>query len=149
MGLTLGMSYASHSGYPINYLAAHPSYGADEAYVLPRGSGGRTPWNHRIDSRLSFDYKLTASNVLSLSVDVFNLFNFQQVAAVDNTYSAATILPLPNGTPADLEKAVAAGKIVDQDTGSAFQANQVNPNFKNATAYQQPRNLRFGVRITF
>jgi outer membrane receptor protein involved in Fe transport len=147
--LTLGLSYNAQSGAPINYLAAHPIYGPDEAYVLPRGVGGRTPWTHRFDSRISYDLKLTDTNTLSVGVDVFNLFNFQETTAVDETYTSATILPLPNGTKESLDKAVAEGRITDQDQGAPFTADGVNPNFGKPVAYQSPRNVRFGVRFTF
>lgn len=147
--ISLGLSYNGSSGTPINYLAAHPIYGPDEAYVLPRGVGGRTPWVHRFDSRVSYDVKLTETNTLSLGVDVFNLFNFQQTTSVDETYTSATILPLPNGTVAQLDKQVKEGSITDQDQGAPFTADGINPNFKNASSYQTPRNVRFGLRVTF
>lgn len=149
MGITIGASYIGVSGVPINYLVAHPSYGADEGYLLPRGSGGRTPFIHRIDTRLAYDYKLTDANVLSLSVDVFNMFNFQGVTGVDDRFSSSTVLPIANGTPAELERRIAAGELNDEDTGAPFEESSVNPNFKNATSYQQPRNVRFGLRVTF
>jgi hypothetical protein len=117
--------------------------------VLPRGVGGRTPWTHRFDSRISYDLKLTDTNTLSVGVDIFNLFNFQETTAVDETYTSATILPLPNGTKESLDKAVAEGRIIDQDQGTAFTKDGVNPNFGKPVAYQAPRNVRFGVRFTF
>lgn len=140
--VTLGASYNGASGVPINYLGSHPIYGADEAYILPRGSGGRTPFVHRVDFRLGFDYKLTDANTISASVDVFNLFNFQQVASVDDRYTVEDVQPVINGKPSELDK-------VQTVDGEPLAEDSVNPNFKNATAYQQPRNVRFGLRVTF
>lgn len=143
MAMTLGGSYTGSSGTPINYLGSHAIYGADEAYVLQRGSGGRTPFIHRIDTRLSYDYRLTDTNVVSASVDVFNLFNFQGATAVDNRYTNADVQPVINGTPPQgLDK-------VQTVEGEPLDAASVNPNFKNVTQYQAARNVRFGLRVTF
>ena len=50
--LVAGLTYEGRSGAPISYLGSHPLYGADEVYVLPRGSGGRLPWRHAINAKV-------------------------------------------------------------------------------------------------
>jgi len=86
-------------------------------------------------------------------MDVFNLFNFQTATRVDESYTFESIFPLKGGTPADLPTETSPGKI-RLNTGNAedeeyLTAEQVNPNFRQPTQYQAPRQFRFGVRYTF
>jgi hypothetical protein len=143
MSLSLGITYSTRSGRPIDYLGSHPVYGPGEVYILPRGSGGRLPWLHNVDPHLGFNYKLSRDSILTLNVDVFNVFNFQRATAVDNNYTLQNVLPIAGGTVADLPNLRSA------PTGAAFDPGGINPNFKNPTAYQAPRSFRFGARVTF
>ena len=77
--LTLGLAYNGRSGAPLSYLSSHPLYGDDEAFVLPRGSAGRTPWLHSIDGHLGGSYRITKDTAVQLSVDIFNMFNFDKM----------------------------------------------------------------------
>jgi hypothetical protein len=83
MLVNLGAAYRTRSGGPTNYLGSHNIYGEDQVFILPRGSGERLPWTHDIDTHLGFGLKLAKDSVVLLSFDVFNLFNFQGVAATD------------------------------------------------------------------
>jgi len=82
------------------------------------------------------NYKLSKDNIVTANVDVFNIFNFQQVALVDETFTTSTVTPIPNGTPADAEAIKST-------------VSNPNPNFLKPTAYQSPRSIRFGVKVTF
>ena len=139
----IGLSYRALSGAPTNYLGSHPLYGAREVFILPRGSGPRLPWNHIIDTHVGLNYRLSKDNLLSLSVDIFNLFNFQGMTGIDQTYTNADVLPIDKGTRADVP-----GRLT-YTNGTAFNPADQNPNFGNLTAFQDPRRLRFGVRMTF
>jgi outer membrane receptor protein involved in Fe transport len=138
--LNLGLSYRGTSGAPINVVGAHYIYGPDFTFILPRGAGGTLPFVNTIDTRLSASYRLTHTMVASLSMDVFNLFNFQSVTAVDQRYTAETVDAIIGGTKADLEELKARG------TDSTVVAN---PNFGKPTAYQSPRSIRLGARLSF
>lgn len=140
--VNLGGSYRGVSGTPTNYLGAHEIYGAGEAYLLPRGAGERLPWVHRVDAQLGLNYRLGKDQVVTVSADVFNLFNFQAVTAVDENYTFSEARPIDQGTPADL------GNLTDP-SGSPLPSSAINPNFGRATAYQSPRSIRLGARITF
>lgn len=71
-------------------------------------------------------------------MDVFNVANFQQVIAVDQSYTFSDVKPLKSGSEIkDLTTDVYGAPVVK------------NPNFGNAIAYQQPRLFRFGIRLTF
>jgi hypothetical protein len=145
LSASLGLSYLGRSGTPINYLGGHPLYGANETFILPRGSSGaRTPWVHVIDSNVGINYRLGGDKVLSLTLDVFNLFNFQEVTRVDEIYTYAAVLPVKTGGPGDLP-----GAVLNVDTGEALAADEVNPNFKQPVQYQSPRLVRLGLRYAF
>src|SRR5262249_38737050 len=102
--LSLGLTYRGHSGGPTNYLGAFPNYGQNAVCILPRGSAGRLPWVHDFDSHVGVGLKLSRDSTLSLSMDTFNLFNFQQVTAVDQTYTNDQVLPIEGGAKKDLGK---------------------------------------------
>ncbi len=140
LSLNLGMSYRGTSGAPINIVGTHYIYGPDFTFILPRGAGGRLPFVHNIDTRLAANYRLSGDMVASLSVDVFNLFNFQQYTAVDQRYTADTVDAIIGGTKADLANLTVRG------TNTPV---IVNPNFGKPTAYQSPRSIRLGARLTF
>lgn len=140
ISLNLGLSYRGTSGAPVNVTGAHYIYGPEFTFILPRGAGGRLPFVHNIDTRLSASYRLSGDMVASVSMDVFNLFNFQSVTAVDQRYTSETVDAIVGGTQADLETLKARG--TDRTV-------VVNPNFGKPVAYQSPRSIRLGARLSF
>jgi hypothetical protein len=77
---------------------------------------------------------------LALTIDVFNLFNFQAAQARDERYTASDVRAVQGGSARDLTNG----------DGSAFDPKtQKNPNFGKPTEYQPPRIFRFGLRGTF
>jgi hypothetical protein len=153
------------SGAPVSYLASHPIYGTDGTFVLPRGSSGRLPWQHRIDGKLVGTARVSKENTLQFSVDIFNMFNFDGVDEVDQRFSNADILPYAPGKDEDPQQAACisgdnAGCVPKlrqyqlDDAGNVAGTTSVsvsdyNRNFKNTTAYQQPLTVRFGLKVTF
>jgi hypothetical protein len=146
LSASLGLSYRGNSGTPINYLGGHVDYGEGEGFVLPRGSAGRTPWVNNIDSNIGVNYRINKTNTLSFSLDVFNVFNFQTATLVDENYTYKAVLPVKDGTPADLPGKVI---VVSDDGERPMTDDDVNQNFKKPTQYQSPRQVRFGIRYTF
>ena len=102
MRLNLGGVCMARSGDPSNYLGAHPIYGQNEAYLLPRGSGPRLPWMFSMDARAVYGIKFGEARMVEVSLDVFNIFNFQAEVSRDQTYTSSDVLPIENGTEADL-----------------------------------------------
>lgn len=137
--LRLGGAVRARSGGPTNYLGSHVLYGFDESYILPRGTGPRLPWQFSIDPTIGYTKVLRKDLRITVSMDVFNVANFQQVIAVDERYTFDEVNPIPGGGPDSL-----AGLETTAGTPVA-----VNPNFGNPTFYQQPRQFRFGVRLAF
>jgi outer membrane receptor protein involved in Fe transport len=149
---TIGLSYRGISGSPINYLGGHPIYGLNESFILDRGSAGRTPWVNNMDANVGVNYRLNRTNVLSLSVDVFNLFNFQQVTSVDEAYTFQNVLPITGGKAAGGTLTPDQVTVLDPATGlpaGTLSAEGVNKNFGQPTSYQNPRQIRLGLKYTF
>lgn len=157
MSFNVGLTYKARSGNPISYLGSHVLYGADEVFVLPRGSGGRTPWVHTVDARAGFNYKFTKDNVLQVSVDIFNMFNFAAVTAVDETFTNTDVAPVQVAAGTNPQQAICiAGSdpkckasALHSADGTPLTLADLNTNFKNAAQYQAPLTVRFGVRVTF
>lgn len=152
--LNVGGGYRSRSGTPLNYLGAHPRRSGSETFILPRGSAGRLPWVHNIDTRVSVNQKLSGDYVLSMSLDVFNVFNFQQYTAVDQTLTTTRVYAIEQGgKPADLSACLVANnpdcKVISTTTNLPIGPADINPNFKRPTAYQAPRSVRLGAKLTF
>ncbi|HET8934299.1 MAG TPA: TonB-dependent receptor [Polyangiales bacterium] len=134
-----GLAVRAYSGEPTNLLGAYGQY-IDNVYIEPRGSGERLPWTCAIDLRLAYGLKLDKDRSIALTVDIFNLFNFQSIAARDERYTASDVRAVQGGRAADLTNA----------DGTPFDPEmQRNANFGKATAYQPPRIFRFGLKGTF
>ncbi|MFO0758863.1 MAG: TonB-dependent receptor [Byssovorax sp.] len=142
--ITLGGTYRGYSGGPTSFLGSHAIYGPDQAFILPRGSGERLPWVHNIDAHLGVGMQLTKDSAVQISMDVFNLFNFQAETARDQRYTLDNVLPIGDGTANSNDL-----KNLKNSDGSAFDPTHKNPNFGNPVAYQAPRSFRFGARVTF
>jgi hypothetical protein len=135
-----GVALRGTSGEPINYWGNHVYYGEKQNMLLPRGSGGRLPWEYSIDVDLGYKFSVDKDKSLGVTVDIFNLLNFQEVSAVDENYTHANAAGIQNGTLRDVKLT---------DTGAPLTKADVNPNFKSPIAYQPPRTIRFGIRGTF
>jgi len=141
----------------VNYFGSHPTYGAGEASILPRGSGGRTPFVHDFSLKGAVGYQLSRDMNVELTIDMLNMMNFAGVTAVDENYTQENVLPytvVPGENPqsavcADTPNASCITKVIKSDDNSFLPASQISPNFKQPTAYQPPRQVRFGIRFSF
>lgn len=159
MNIVAGGSFRAHSGTPINYLGAHPDYGPGEAYVLPRGSAGRTPMLTSLDIKAGLEYVVTPPYTVRFSVDIFNLLNSQQTVTVDNNYTYDSVKPIENGQCKNGNAAEGTGNLAQQAITDcpdlAFlkttdgRAVTVNKNWGKPTSYQSPLAVRFGLTFTF
>ena len=143
--VTLGGDYNGVSGHVFTARGGDAVYGANTVDILPRGSLGRSPFIHTVDGHVSADLHLSASNTLTASADVFNLIGSQEETSVDQSYVLGNTptIPIPNGKKSDLKSTV------DPRTGAPVAAKLLNPNFLRANAYQNPRSVRFGVKLSF
>jgi outer membrane receptor protein involved in Fe transport len=136
--LLLGLGARATSGGPTNFFGSHAVYGADEVFILPRGSGPRLPWQYTADVQLGYSFAMRNGRELTVSVDCYNVLNLQRATSVDNTYTRNDVLPSTSG--------IAAVKTAD---GGMLDKKDVNPNFGRVTAYQDPRIFRFGLRFNY
>jgi hypothetical protein len=139
LNVNFGGNIRAQQGTPINYLGAHPDYGAAEAFILPRGSAGRLPWTWTANLRAAAQYKLTKDYNLGVTLDVFNVTNNRETTAVDQNYTFNSVAPIVNGTVADLQ-------YLRTTDGQPVSRNQ---NFGNATSYQVPLSARVGAKLSF
>jgi len=100
---TLGGNFLAASGQPITCLGTYPvalqtegfpDYGSAYHYCFgpnganlpsPQGSAGRMPWDIRLDASLTYTPAVVKG--LALKVDVFNVFNKQNLQQVDQQYN--------------------------------------------------------------
>jgi hypothetical protein len=139
----VGLGFRATSGEPTSYLGSHGLYGSDEVFILPRGVGDRLPWTFRIDPHVGVGFRISKTSRLSLSMDIFNVFNFQEVTSVDERYTSADVRPIADGSSEDL-----ATKLTYED-GTPFDPADKNRNFGKPDRYQSPRTFRFGAKVTF
>ncbi|MBZ4372856.1 TonB-dependent receptor [Corallococcus sp. AS-1-6] len=152
--INVGGNYRARSGAPLNYLGAHPRRSGSETFILPRGSAGRLPWVHGVDGHVGLNQRLVKDYVLTVSLDVFNLFNFQQYTDVDQTFTTTRVYAIEQGgKPDDLTACLSENnpncKVISTATGLPIGVQDINPNFKRPTAYQAPRSIRLGAKLSF
>jgi outer membrane receptor protein involved in Fe transport len=152
--LTVGGRFRALSGVARDALGPHWLYGPNEAFLLPRGTIGRTPFEHGLDMHFGYGRDLPKGMKIELFGDIFNIYNNQGAAGVDDTYAFAFAdngaNPISGGTYEDLiwAKAVSdTGAEVD-DMGRAPPLRR-NPNFGNTNQRYAPLSVRFGMRLTF
>ncbi len=156
--LRAGTALRARSGTPVSYLGAHPTFGEGEAFILPRGSAGRTPWVTSVDLRGALEYALTPRYLLRFTLDVFNVLNQQQAVAVDQNYTFDNVQPIVNGqcnsrnaasSSAPLGAALADCPDLRYLRTRDGRAVTVNQNFGRPTQYQAPLAVRFGLALLF
>ena len=137
--LIASLSFSAYSWRPINVLGTHSIYGDSQVFILPRGSGGRTPMVSQFDLHIGFEYPLSQKVNVSVFADVLNLFNQRTVTNVDDDFTYSYVAPIVNGKISDL------AHLKDED-GRPIVANA---NYGQPTGYQAPLYMRFGARLSF
>jgi Carboxypeptidase regulatory-like domain/TonB dependent receptor len=156
--LTLGARFRASSGAPITALGPHPIYGDNEVALLPRGALGRTSFDHNLSARLSYARALGGGLSLEVFADVYNLYDRQSAASVDQTYAPGfgdnTTRGISGGSYEDLVwlKAGGSGQRAGAETdesGAPYGPASGNLNFRNATSRTQPIATQLGMRLVF
>lgn len=143
--ITMGASFRGQSGIAHNTLGAHWAYGADESYLLPRGSTNRSPFTWQADVKATYGRRIGKSQSVDVFVDVFNLFNNQEELDSDERYTRSNANPIVGGTPEDLQHS----KTLDANGLETNATPTLNLNYGNLSARQAPLSMRFGLRYTF
>lgn len=141
-----GGSVRMSSGVPHNVLGAHPSYGLGETFVLPRGSGDRSPFSSSMDIHIAYAHQIRKGIKLEGFFDIFNLFNQQPELDVDENYTFDSVNPIVGGDKEDLKHLKALAPANDKPTSTMAEQN---PNFTNISSRQAPLSMRLGLRLTF
>ena len=157
--LTVGIRLRALSGTPIDTLASHYLYGANESFLLPRGELGRTDFEHGLDVHAGYAKDLRKGMRVELFFDVFNVYDRQGTAQVDETYALPVRLAGLSGNAGALQNAnpVSGGtyndliwvKTINQMGGETSQPIGRNPDFLNTVVRYNPTYARLGVRLTF
>ncbi len=96
----LGVYENDPAGYRASYFSCDngaplPGTRNNGSTIVPRGSVGRTPWNHTLD--LGITYSPNWAKGLSVKLDIFNVFNTQVAARVNEGGENSRGVPI-NGT---------------------------------------------------
>ena len=158
---------------PHQPVGAHFRYGGGQAYVLPRGNGGRLPWTHGLNLTGGTSIRLGQKNSLRLSAQVSNVLNLQQTVAVSNNLTFENVLPTvpQEGDEKPYRLCATDGgagclEVVRLDrqgnrmpvrdeqgepTGEyeVLTSADVNPQFGRPTAFQSPISVLFTAEFTF
>ncbi len=128
-GLSAGFSGTFATGRPMSVRGYARAGYTQERYLIPRGTYGDLPSTYKID--LHLEYALRIANIsISPVVDVFNVTNYQGVTSRDEVYCTTAAGCAPLG--------------VNYLTKAA-----TNPNFNRDIAWQAPRIIRLGARVSF
>jgi len=156
--LTTGIRFRALSGVPENALAAHYLYGPDESFLLPRGELGRTDFEHGLDIHVGYGRNIGKGMTLEFFFDIYNVYDRQGTANVDNTYAPPVKLAA-GGVGGEVQNAnpVSGGTYEDLIWVKELDKNGLetstpigrNPNFHNTVSRYAPAYGRLGVRLTF
>jgi outer membrane receptor protein involved in Fe transport len=118
LGLNLGVGLSAYSGTPLTALAANPYYDNDgEIPETPRGGGfetvdgfrDRTPWNASVDVHAGYRLPVMDNRSLTITADVFNLFNRRAAQDYDNYTETSFQVPNPDfGRVIEFQNPIAA-----------------------------------------
>jgi hypothetical protein len=143
-GLNVGLSAYYRSGTPITAMGYSYNYQNWEYYLSKRGAFGTTPGEYEADLHLGYPLKFSGMQV-SFLVDVFNLLNRQGVTGVNMRYDLVEDYGVINYAADGTSPGTFVPPIKPGDTNKP----PTNPAFGTANAWQDPRSIRLGVRLTF
>jgi hypothetical protein len=147
--LTIGGRFRALSGTARDALAGHYLYGPDESFLLPRGSIGRNPFEHGLDMHFGYGRNLPKGMKIEVFSDIYNIYNRQGTAGVDDTYAfnfrGNAANPVVGGTYEDL---VWVKTVAPDGTEQNIPISR-NPNFGNTNVRYAPLSVQFGMRLTF
>jgi len=133
-GLNIGGGVHMETGVPISQFYAHPAYlNAGEVPVGGRGALGRSDTATRFDLHMDYPIKFSDKRKLTVSADVFNLFDQQKVRITDQFVESTFGQLNPDFTQPGFDPGFGPA-------GGAVTGLQ---------AYYPPRSIRFGVKLDF
>jgi outer membrane receptor protein involved in Fe transport len=143
--ITPGVRFRALSGTPVDALGRHFDYGAGEAFLLPRAAMGRTAFDYGLDLKLQYERDLARGMSMAFFLDLFNVFNRQGEASVDENYTYSSVNPIVGGEYRDLVWAKSQNNSGDESRAPVVR----NPNFLNTTGRYGPFYTQVGLRLSF
>jgi outer membrane receptor protein involved in Fe transport len=146
-GLNLGFSAYFQSGTPVTAMGYNDLYRNWELYLSDRGAFGRTANEYEANLHLDYPFKFGGVQ-LTLLMDVFNLLNRQGETGRSLRFTNTDVLDVIDYNTGAVIPAVKGGQKCT-DLVSAGNVGGCNTQFNVTNAWQDPRQIRFGVRLTF
>jgi outer membrane receptor protein involved in Fe transport len=152
--ITIGIGLTAESGSPFTPLGADEDYQESEAFALPRGALGETPWIISPDLFFEWGYQITKDVRIAFNAVIFNFANLQEPLRVDQDWTFDPICPLRRN-PAVSARSQLDGLTVgeiDRSTGNCVPTDTPvtkNPNFGSPIVRQAPISARLGLKLTF
>jgi hypothetical protein len=146
--VTTGVQVRGATGAPVDVLGRSAFFGAREVFILPRGAGGRTASMVQVDLRLAWSRPLPqvgAGGRVSVTFDLYNVFDAQTETAVDAAYTNDRVAPIVGGDARDL-------RYLKRLSGGSFETGALarkNPGYGLPTAREAPIAMRIGLRMDF
>jgi hypothetical protein len=137
--LAVALSAHYRSGTPMTAMGYSTLYGNWEYYLSRRGAFGRTRAEYEADLRLRYGLKGLKRARMELVLDVFNVLNRQGEIARDQRYNL-----VENDQPLDWVSGEPNPSIMPGDA----MRPPTNPAFDTPIAWQAPRSIRLGARIS-
>jgi hypothetical protein len=161
--VTASGAYNGSSGTPVNALGGGTAtYGSSQAFIIPRGQGGRTPFTNTFDLGAGVGYTIRPPVALNVRLDVFNVFNAQETLSYDEDLTFDVVQPI-TGMNCSGRNSAGKGQPIQAlladcpDLAYLKTADgrpvTYNQNWgktnRTTTAIQAPLSLRFSVALTF
>ena len=153
-GLNLGLSTAYYSGTPLNAFGYSFAYANWEYFLAPRGTVGRGPSDWEANFSASYPLRLGNNRRVNLILDVFNMFNRQEMIQLDERYNLQNhgrCAGIPEDScNGDNQWLTNPGTLTPVGSLGDPRATAPNPDYlKAGTLFTPPRSIRLGVRFAW
>jgi hypothetical protein len=149
-GLTAGGAFRYSSGSPYTVTGYARAGYTTEAFLLPgRGEDGSLPAVTEMDFHLEYSLRLGTVSITPI-VDVFNLLDRQGVTGRNGVFNSRSLAgndPTNNSAAVVAARNDQAGCVANPSV--ANYACSTNANFGRDNAWQTPRVIPIGARISF
>ncbi len=142
-GLTVGASAYYRTGVPLSALG----YNVYSVYLSQRGAWGRTDAEYEADLHLGYPFKVGGAQV-NVLLDVFHLLDRQGETGRDQRYNLDWTLDVLDYSTGKPLPPIKPGTPCTSAVPPEY-AWSCNPGFNKSNAWQDPRSVRLGVRVTF
>jgi hypothetical protein len=106
---------------------------------------GRTAFDYGLDLKLQYTRDLSRGMNMAFALDLYNVFNRQGEASVDENYTYSSVNPIVGGQYRDLIWA----KAQDNSGNESGRPVARNPNFLNTTGRYGPFYTQVSLKLSF